>query len=73
MSTKQEAMALYCPKLQELMIDSGRVYRVPDVIAATVDAETLNTRFVKAWAVMHRLISSEANVAVFEEQLEVAA
>jgi len=73
MTTTQEAMALYVPELKELMIDSGRVYRVPPIIAQTVDAETCNTRFVKAWAVMHRLIASDATVAVFEEQQVAAA
>ncbi|MDX1296762.1 MAG: hypothetical protein R3260_00765 [Pseudomonas sp.] len=73
MTTKQEAIALYCPKLKELMIDSGRVFRVPDPIAATVTPESLNTRFVKAWAVMHRLIPSTGAVSVFEAQMFEAA
>lgn len=73
MTAKQEMIALYCPELKELMIDSGRVFRVPEPIAATVEKETLETRFVKAWAVMHKLIPSTANVTVLEAQIFEAA
>lgn len=70
---KQEPIALYCPKLKELMVDSGRIYRVPDQIAATVKPSNPDTRFVKAWAAMHRLIPPAGVVSVFEEGLSVAA
>lgn len=73
MTNKQEPLALYCPELKELMIDSGRTFRVPDQIAATVTSDSLNTRFVKAWAVLHKLIPSSGLVSVLEAQISEAA
>lgn len=73
MTAKQEMIALYCPELKELMIDSGRVFRVPEPIAATVDQASLDTRYVKAWAVMHKLIPGTASVTVQEVQLSEVA
>ena len=62
---KAEVIALYCLDLCELMIDSGRTFKVPAQIAATVTRANPDTRFVKSWAVIHRLIPSEAQVSVF--------
>jgi len=73
MNTTREPIALYCTELQHLMTDSGRTFRVPDPIAATVGKKDPDTRFVKSWAVMHGLIPREAEVAVFLETLEEAA
>ncbi|WKL67249.1 hypothetical protein Q1Z72_00810 [Pseudomonas qingdaonensis] len=73
MTTKQESYALYCPELKELMIDSGRTFRVPDPIAATVNPGNLDTRFVKAWAMLHKLIPASGEVSVLEAQLAEVA
>jgi len=73
MSNSVEKIALYCPELQELMIDSGRSFRVPDQIAATVDPKAANTRFVKAWAAIHKLIPADCDVSIFVDQLEEVA
>jgi len=47
------------------MIDSGRTFKVPAQIAATVSKANPDTRFVKSWAVIHRLLPSDAEVTVF--------
>lgn len=56
--------ALFCQELNELMVDSGRVFKVPEQIARTVTADDPDTRFVKSWAVIHRLIPSDGQVFV---------
>ncbi|QCT95427.1 hypothetical protein FEV13_00305 (plasmid) [Stutzerimonas degradans] len=66
MINRDQPIALYCPELKELMIDSGRIYLVPDQIAVTVKKDNPDTRFVKQWAVMHRLISPAGAVTVLE-------
>ncbi|WP_137887455.1 hypothetical protein [Pseudomonas sp. 2FE] len=58
------ANALFCQELNELMIESGRVFKVPEQIAKTVGGNDPDTRFVKSWAVIHRLIPSDGNVFV---------
>jgi hypothetical protein len=73
MPQREEPIALYCPELKELMIDSGRVFLVPDQIAATVKKANPDTRFVKAWAVLHRLIPAPGAVSVLEAPQSAAA
>lgn len=73
MNTQRETVALYCSELQHLMVDSGRTFRVPDQIAATVSKKDPDTRYVKSWACIHGLIPRDAEVAVFVTQLEEAA
>lgn len=59
--------ALFCQELKELMIESGRVFKVPDQIARTVSSVNPDTRFVRSWAVIHRLIPSDGQVLVVTE------
>ena len=73
MPQHEEPIALYCPELKELMIDSGRVFLVPDQNAATVKKANPDTRFVKAWAVLHRLIPASGAVSVLEAPQSAAA
>lgn len=58
------ANALFCQELKELMVESGRVFKVPEQIARTVSSSDPDTRFVKSWAVIHRLIPSDGQVLV---------
>ncbi|WP_047229961.1 hypothetical protein [Pseudomonas brassicacearum] len=61
------ANALFCQELKELMVESGRVFKVPEQIARTVSSSDPDTRFVKSWAVIHRLIPSDGQVSVAPE------
>lgn len=61
-----EVHAIYCRELDELMLDSGRTIKVPPQIARTVSPRFLDTRFVKSWAVMCKLIPAHAEVAVMQ-------
>lgn len=61
------ASALFCQELKELMVESGRVFKVPEQIARTVSPSDPDTRFVKSWAVIHRLIPSDGQVLVAPE------
>ena len=61
------ANALFCQELKELMVESGRVFKVPEQIARTFSSSDPDTRFVKSWAVIHRLIPSDGQVLVVPE------
>lgn len=58
--------AIYCPELSELILETGTSIKVPAVIARTVDAEQRDTRFIRSWAVMQRLIPASASIGLFE-------
>lgn len=58
--------AIFCRELNELMIDSGRIFKVPPQIARTVSADAPDTRFVKSWAVIFGLIPAHAQVSVLQ-------
>ncbi|TLX69660.1 hypothetical protein FAS41_30440 [Pseudomonas nicosulfuronedens] len=58
------ANAIYCRELSELMVDSGRRFLVPPKIADTVKDRNPDPRYVKRWAVIHNLISSDDEVIV---------
>ncbi len=64
-TTKQIPSAIYCPELRELMLESGRVIRVPEAVAKAGD-ETKDPRFVKAWAAMNQLIPATGVIGIFE-------
>ena len=49
------------------MVESGRVFKVPEQIARTFSSSDPDTRFVKSWAVIHRLIPSDGQVLVVPE------
>lgn len=57
--------AIYCHELRELMLESGRSIRVPEPIAKSAES-TKDTRFIKAWAAMHRLIPAHGVIGYFE-------
>lgn len=61
------AKALFCQEHKELMVESGRIFKVPERIARTVSSSDPDTRFVKSWAVIHHLIPSDGQVLVFSE------
>ena len=61
------ANALFCQELKELMVESGRVFKVPEQIARTFSSSDPDTRFVKSCAVIHRLIPSDGQVLVVPE------
>ena len=63
--TTQTPSAIYCPELRELMLESGRSIRVPEVVAKA-DDDSRETRFVKAWAAMNQLIPAHGFIGVFE-------
>ena len=73
MIATEEAIALYCPILRELMVESGRVFLVPEQIASTVNPQNPEMRFVKAWAVMHRLIPAHGLITVQEPLISEVA
>lgn len=58
------ANALFCQELKELMVESGRTFKVPEQIAKTVSPAEPDTRFVRSWAVIHRLIPNDGQVFV---------
>ncbi len=58
--------AIYCRELDELMLESGRTIKVPVQIARTVSPRYLDTRFVKSWAVMCKLIPSDGEVSILQ-------
>ncbi|SEJ63006.1 hypothetical protein SAMN04244572_04712 [Azotobacter beijerinckii] len=58
--------AIFCRERDELMIDSGRIFKVPPQVARTVSADAPDTRFVKSWAVMYRLIPAHAQVTFLQ-------
>ena len=62
--TMSTPSALFCQELNELMIESGRIFKVPEQIARTVSTSDPDTRFVKWWAVIHHLIPREGQVLV---------
>lgn len=63
--TETTLSAIYCPLEQHLMIESGKVYVVPDQIARCFSS-TDDIRFVRAWAAMNRLIPPNGEVGYFE-------
>lgn len=56
--------AFFCHELDELMVESGRIFKVPPQIARTVNPHNPDPRFVKSWAVIHRLIPADSEVLV---------
>ena len=63
------AVAAYFSKeLNELMVESGRIFKVPEQIARTVEPAQPDTRFVRTWAVIHRLIPADGEVLIVTEQ-----
>ncbi|HHG4593437.1 hypothetical protein [Pseudomonas aeruginosa] len=61
------AKALFCKELNELLVESGRRFLVPEQIAKTVNCADPDTRFVKSWAVIHKLIPADGEVLVLVE------
>lgn len=57
--------AIYCHEQRELMLESGRVIIVPEPIARSC-SETNDTRFIRAWAIIHNLIPASGQVGFFE-------
>lgn len=57
---------IFCLELKELVMEDGRIIKVPDIIANTVDAEEHDTRFVRNWAVMQNLIPMQGEIGVIQ-------
>lgn len=58
--------AIFSLELNELVLDDGRVVKVPDLIANTVSSQDHDTRFVRNWAVMSNLIPIHGEVGVIQ-------
>lgn len=64
--TETTLAAIYCPETRQLMIESGKVYIVPEQIARSFTS-TRDMRFIRAWASMRKLIPAYGEVGYFEE------
>lgn len=62
---KPSSHAIYCHELRELMLESGRTFRVPEQLAKSVDGSN-DTRFIKAWAAMNGLVPHDGTISFLE-------
>ena len=56
--------AVYLVECQELMLDGGKIVKVPAPVAQTVSPRVLDLRFVKRWATNQKLLTNGADIGV---------